>query len=819
MPKLSKRILSAYLKSDCERRFALDLYNHSGAADKNLRSKFGMPEREPTRPGFDLVARAGEEWQYEKVQDLLQTFGKDRVQWLPAPTPKDNARIKPLSLSTALDSSSKTRFLVESEFELTASFKEFFGLDALAASAHNLKFSLLRPDLIYIDDAFDQIHEVLFDGSVVPRPLDDKRKGLRIIDIKLTSEPSAAYFAETVLYSMALAGWLKDSGRNHKYFVRADPSVWPGSYEASPIIRAADLARRAGRIPTLKELGEGLEKEIEIAPIDVFVPRLGRILNVLLPYILDAAPTWKQLPWEVTARCRNCDYLGIHWGASAPPPVNLCVPEAKQIDHLSRIAFVPRGAFRKLRSQSVLQVSQIAQISVESSVFDAHPQLRATRGIVKGRASALSSGYSGVALGSPSSSVLPSWPKVRIFIIAEFDPSSAISVAFAINASWWPKENDNKRKGMREHHEFLVTDRSLNVERDVFISFLEAIHNIIKKVEKELNDPSLQIYIWDTVTYEHLTRLIGRHLDTLLVQKAIKHLAWLFPPKELIANPALIHRGSAIAIVADAVRTSVATPIPHVYSLLNVARFYHSSNVVDPDALFSIDSFYEDPLTSQVPIERIHEFWNPTQRAQHLPRMSAAWDRTLKAKLRALEHITSRLTSDLRATLIAKAPSVSDIKPPTAKQNMAAEAQLVYAFAEFNNALAAQENIRIRSLQADEREAAFSSAKLTGQHVGTNATFFLNSLDLEATPNRHVFILGPSSTEVKAKPGDFSFSLSDPQQLWFLEKTLGIVATQRGETPNLNDIPYFAQKYWQAYCSGQVFSDTSIGSFAAISIS
>ncbi|MGK5023092.1 AAA domain-containing protein [Janthinobacterium sp. LB2P10] len=794
MPKLSKRTLSLYIKSDCERRFALDLFNHD-TKDSAKRIALGMPARQPTRPGFDQVARAGDEWQFEKVQDLQRAFGKSKIIWKPAPTAKQPWNIDHQDLLGVLTSAPTHSFLVESQFAFAPAFKAQFGLDALERGKHKLRFARLRPDLIYVGSHETDVDEICVTGEIIPRPPGDSRIGLRVLDIKLTSEPSAAYFAETVLYSIGLAGWLIETGLSAKYFVRADPSVWPGSYEASPLLKAEDQARRAGRVASIQELLDGLEAEIEIAPADVFTPRLRNILEQTLPHILDSSTSWDALPWDVTARCRNCDYLGMHWGAAKEPDPGLCIPKAKSVDHLSRVAFVPRGAYRKLRANDIAQVSHLGKSADGHPAFESHPQLRAHRGIVKGRASSLACGMSGIANASATSAVLPAWPKARIFLVAEFDPSSAISVAFALTATWWEVDANFENKQQRKVERFMVNDRSINTERDVFIQFLTAIADAITGIKKTLGDVGLQIYVWDSVTFDHLTRLIGRHLDTLLFSKDLKKLAWLFPPNQLIANADLLHKGSVVAIVNDVVRSSLAAPIPHVYTLLSVARHYHLSFVTDANSMFAIDEFYEDPLTSQVPIERIHEFWHPATRAKHIASISAKWDHVLRVKLRALEHIVTRFTLDLRDSLVANPPKISSIKAPTARENMAADSQLVYAFAQYNDALSAQESLRIRSLRAVEREATFASALLDGLYA--DAQTVLTQFNLTTEKWRYVFSLSKNSSEVKAKAGDFLFAISDPDVLWFLDQKLGYLTKKLCAEPPEQLIPKWARNSWK----------------------
>lgn len=68
---------------------------------------------------------------------------------------------------------------------------------------------------------------VLPDGQTFSIEATDTRLRLRVIDIKLTSEPGANYFAEVVYYSMTLAAWLIETGNDDRFVVIAAPAVWP----------------------------------------------------------------------------------------------------------------------------------------------------------------------------------------------------------------------------------------------------------------------------------------------------------------------------------------------------------------------------------------------------------------------------------------------------------------------------------------------------------------------------------------------------------------------------------------------------------------
>ena len=58
-----------------------------------------------------------------------------------------------------------------------------------------------------------------------------------MIDIKLTSEPGAHYYAEVVYYSMTLAAWLIENNLDNRFVVVAAPAVWAGSHEASNLVK------------------------------------------------------------------------------------------------------------------------------------------------------------------------------------------------------------------------------------------------------------------------------------------------------------------------------------------------------------------------------------------------------------------------------------------------------------------------------------------------------------------------------------------------------------------------------------------------------
>ena len=72
MPKISKSVLSMYLRSGCQRQLALNLYGTEERHDH------GMPHS-LRDPALGLVGRAGLQWQVDRVEQLKRVCGDDNV--------------------------------------------------------------------------------------------------------------------------------------------------------------------------------------------------------------------------------------------------------------------------------------------------------------------------------------------------------------------------------------------------------------------------------------------------------------------------------------------------------------------------------------------------------------------------------------------------------------------------------------------------------------------------------------------------------------------------------------------------------------------
>ena len=305
---LSKKAISLFLRVGCERQFRLYLHGDSERDDRK------MPPRQGGRAGLGLVGERGYDWQYKVVLELEQIFGAEKVK-AGVPVKKRHPSINLRQVLTA--GVHPYDIIVEATYNAnTPIFTSALGLQTLTDEFGNaLDLSDMHPDLIQVLPPLTQhlqedpelepeyTLEVLPDGETYPMQPGDVRLRLRVIDIKLTGEPGAHYFGEAVYYSMTLAAWLHEEGLDSNFVVIAAPAVWPGSYDASELAKAEDAWRLKGHTPQSRERAIVMNKDLEVAPVDAFAPRLRQLLTVDLPRIIQTP--WQRLDWHVDVRCKG----------------------------------------------------------------------------------------------------------------------------------------------------------------------------------------------------------------------------------------------------------------------------------------------------------------------------------------------------------------------------------------------------------------------------------------------------------------------------------------------------------------------------------
>ncbi|MGY1615914.1 DEAD/DEAH box helicase [Geodermatophilus sp. SYSU D00691] len=784
VPVLGKHTLTRFLGTECQKQLRILLAPDT--KDNPERQALGMPPKQPPLPGLSAIAQAGDEWAASRLAELDAVLGSHVL----VGTRKRSTRTSGIEFSStplmnSLTGAVPQTFLAEHTFEVGAAFQDGFNVTPLVAT-YGLTFDNLRPDLIEVRSPGSSAQVVHPDGAVMDLPEGDGRRQLRVIDIKLTSQPGPGYFAEVVYYSVALAGWLVDHGLDGDFVVCPDPAIWPGTHEASALVTAQAAARESGQALTPSDAFAGIQADLETAPLPVFVSTLQHFFNVTLPEVL--SQPWQELPFHVTSRCRGCDFLGQAWGSRSGVDPLHCLPTAAATGHLSQIAFVGRGASALLKGAGSGTVSAVAALPPTDPAFDLHHSLRGQRTVIASRAESLTSGdVTGIAPRAGTSAVLPVWSDLSVYITADFDASSAITLALGLSGFWseptpfgQPRPAQPNFRAWNSPKAFVVDSKTLKREEEVLLQFLAQIDSIIQYVRSEdasrgaaQGDLStIQFYIWDDLTYRHLCRIVGRHLQAILAApNGLRTLAWLFPPEQILQSARLM-ADPVITIVGDAVRSLLALPISHHYSLLSTARLYHTRGIQPPYDQFRMPTYWEDPLSDQIPSERAHDVW---RRGPHFANTITNLQRAVGTRLQALEEVTKRLRQDLREQdlLRRRAPRHPVLAPPQNVARLTADELLLLAFTKLNHAVDAQEAARRRAMPPHEREARFVAARFPRRLTGRERADAFQALNMTGTLDHEVYEVRPNSAQANFKEGDFLCALVPENMVEILDWTVG----------------------------------------------
>lgn len=807
MPSFSKKVLSLFLRTGCQRQFHLYLYND------DERTELGMPPRQKARSQVGEIGRAGYKWQDEKVSELDRIFGNDAVIIKPNPGGK---RPHKIDLLTILPIVKPFQFLVESEYDANSDvFRRAVGFEEIRdLHGKGLNIGKSNPDIIQTlpPVAFGPLPvpmsireyntQVLPDGSLEELPPEDARIRLRVIDIKLASDPGAYYFAEVVYYSMTLSAWLIQNKLDDRFVVVATPAVWPGSYDASVLSSTFEMWRRQGVEPSSAQLAAALEDDIEIAPVDAFAPRLRRLLREQIKIILQTP--WHDLRPHVDFNCQGCEFLGYPWLDKNKQPTNdqrHCWPTSEREKDLSQVAGLTKGSSKHLSThEGIKTVTDLAQLHSEHKAFSSHQGLRAKRTIFPSRANALLSKTTQVIPDSGGDALMPRWPNLRLFVFVDYDLSSAITVSFGLLSYWkeplpfGSKLEPRRKKWTRRtgNQDVFIVDRRDDItrERQEFLNFLRGIKAILGKVREEdakacqegrrnLDDGQLdqnsevsnyQIYLWDDAQKRHLTRLVGRHLTAILADPELRDLAWLFPPPELLARPEQSSRQSPITLVSTVIQNTLAAPVPHHYTLLNIVDTFKPDLLKAP----SVHPLYQEPLTDLIPGERIHEYWN--KRGRWLDTEKTIEETTRKKAL-ALAMVTWRVERELDKRLATPRLTAPPIyKLPRRPPGLSPHGRLWYEFTRLNQTLEALEAHTTNAMPPHEREVKFKSAILERRLQGNEKESALQKLRLitgqvlTQSSDYFVYTLFPSSVDVNARDGDLGYALSPLDEPNFLDE-------------------------------------------------
>jgi len=776
MPRVEKTAFVDFASTGCEKQLRIDLH----PTDKKYqpeRDQLGIP-RPQIRPILQGMTEAGNEWGEMKVRELQDAFGAPNLlggtRTVQGTAPTERLHFADSDLLPHLASARAGQFLIECGFEVaTTTFLTLHNLQHVdfEGTQMPLDFRQARPDVIEILPAAPDSDILLPSGRIVSTNDSDDRLLLRVIDVKLTSEPGPRYFSELAFYSLALASWLEEHNLDHRFAVSAHAAVWPGSESTTEFADLIAAGVPAGRYKAFHDL-------LERAPLRIFVGEVLRLLRVVIPRLLSTP--FADIPWTVTPACQGCNNLGQFFqdepgdAASDWDPAH-CLPTARREQHLSRLPYLSRGALKVLENKGHPDVPAIADLDSTNTSFDAHHRLRGQRTVVTSRARALrGDDVPAVDPAHASTAAIPDFAKLRLFITADFDPGSALTLAFGLTYGWVSSTEQLKFPRLRMHQS---SARTAEAEWAALSILLEEMRDIINEASTVDPKASFQVYVWDQLTLKHLTRVFSRHLPRIL-GSGMSKLAWLFPPEEVVGNARIVST-PAVSVVKDAVRPLLALDLAHNYNLLDTARRFHHDAI--PNAEFRVPRYWSDPFSDQIPPERAHQIWQGRQLAgrQTPAQLSQALLSTVRAKLTALTTVSGHLTDTLKGRLPRRAPTLNQLQGPEDLTGTSHFGALLYAFTRLEGALRSIDVARTRALPVEEREAQGATARLTSRLTRPQELAWLRAAGLKT--NLAVYNLAPSSTEFKGKEGSFLWAILPEELMHLADASVNTFLTRNGE--------------------------------------
>ena len=297
---------------------------------------------------------------------------------------------------------------------------------------------------------------------------------------------------------------------------------------------------------------------------------------------------------------------------------------------------------------------------------------------------------------------------------------------------------------------------------------------------------SYQLYLWDEAQKRQLIRLLSRYLPDILNDEEIKGLAWLLPPPELLAHPEDASWRSPFTIVASVVDKTLAAPIEHQYTLLELCQHYRPNDFSPRRTNW----LYREPFSDLVPTERLYEMWQQIDAGAAQGIRQANRD-----KLTALFLIVRRLEQDLAPSLQrSAAPLLVEHSPKGG--SLPLQSELWHEFTRLNSALDDLESHTTRAMPPHEREARFKSAILTRRLEGAERELALKTMaqatgtKVPSSGRAVVYQLSEKSVDFNARANDLGYALtpsSDPRLLY--KNT----AQLRETYPQLNIPPWNAK--------------------------
>ena len=781
MPKFKKQIISRYIKTDCKRFLALELYRD--IADKDLASKYNMPEPIVARPTATIFAKAGVKAEKLLYDLILNEFGNEYSIMFDK-TLKSKERLIELfnnSLENKL-------FLLEPEFltdDLLEEFINQFG-ETLKNFKDALTISDIRPDIIAVvkPNDYEIYYEVKKDGSL--ERINDDRILLSIIDIKNTEKSNSGYDAEVILYSILLTIWLEKNNLSNKYAVCSKSGIFPASLKVNPFSEEYEPLNST----EINEKYNELLSYVEYVEHDQLVITLRNIIiNDLIP-ILKKPETWKELEWHVGKKCGLCDWLAYEDWLSNDNKNKItdqhCHCHALNIDHLSQIPFLSNAMRKVLTSSNLDTMSKIELTDGSEDTYKKHSKLKVNSTLIPKRANSIKN--NSVSYEDKYIYSMPKFSLTNIFITLNFDPSTRIVSSISTKCYWKEFANYFKEEEKRKYtsnksfptNTFFTETGDVKSEREMLFYFLNQVNEYFEYANDKKNNPhpnfqtsTYHMYFWDRTQYEELKKLIGKHIGIILEHKLLKSLIWLFGSEEILEDYRTI-KSPNVTFIKDIIKANIALNVRFDYTLFQVAFAYTTFDK-------KISKAFYDPFSDYIPKERLYEIWLKVKKPNY-QEIRNLYMLTAKSQVDALQMIAVQLTKDLQGLIKGEANEINFkvFDDFIGIKNLPIDSKLWYLHHRLNEEYAFLSNELDLFKNIDDLEANYKAIVLTPIEDENVRTKWLESVGKSHIKDLLVYSVSEDSCNTKIKDDSTSLSLGIYDDISFISKKFSSLCIENG---------------------------------------
>lgn len=751
---VSKSKLSMYLRTLCDRELYLSLFSNKPSA----LAAAGIPVPLKSRPGVQMITAAGDAFEYEQFDILIQALPNNVMH---ANNGKDQ-----LDLLKTLKVVSKPTLILQPQLE-PQDFRDTV-LQELGVAKADLaaipRLAGLRPDIVFADLRRQNDFEVLPDGSRKRLADDDKRMALCVIDLKNITEANASYSAEVCLYAIFVSNWLRTVGKDllSQFFVSDRVYLWrhvemPRFTKIKASKEGMDHAKRLSALR--EDLEEGLVRFL------IYMPSVRKFFADDLPRVIQLGDRqgWNAVEYHVNPRCSSCDWLGNRAWLSTEDkkrfdghPEHYCSHNAETSDHLSKMPHLSKGASNVLANGGHSKLASFVGIKPDATVLRQHALLKKDRKQIGARAESIVQDKTSVDSTSKIGG-LAKYLNAEYDIVVNFDAGSGFltgvairGILFAPFGKKFPPENGVEQpfKSLGEAA-FVVNRDNLVAEWAALSSFIDKLGAWIEDADKLFKAQGwksvhTQICFWEARQYEELCNAFGRHLLKVLDLPARyqRALAWLFPAEELMEKSE--HICPSIVFIREIVTASVRLPQRFAVTLLGTAGYYHHERLTPR----SIDPYFVEPLGNGIPRERIFEIWkSPTGTVQMFGRTISVteaierYGKVLMAHTWATASMTARLRHDLKDCIQGDAPQL-DMAIPSGMTGVAYDSKLWDRWVTVSAAVSRTERLNEYIARPESLEASYKAIILT-------------KLLKDYGGHRYEYEVSDDSTEAKVEEGDW----------------------------------------------------------------